>query len=98
MFETWQKRDGLKGLPVGLDSSSVLGMAFLRDADVALERQGIVHGRWVDEFTIVGPARGTCRPAIGVLQLALAGLKLSLSEQKTHIDPPAEGLASQDAR
>jgi len=57
IFENWQARDGLKGLPVALDSSSVLGTAFLRDVDVELERRRIIHGRWVDDIAMVGAAR-----------------------------------------
>src|SRR5437773_999858 len=50
IFEAWAARDGLVGLPVGLDSSSVLGTSFLRDVDIELEQRGIVHGRWVDDI------------------------------------------------
>jgi len=93
IFENWQARDGLKGLPVALDSSSVLGTAFLRDVDVELERRCIIHGRWVDDIVMVGAARGACRAARDVVALTLATLGLTLSEQKTYFDSRSDGLA-----
>jgi hypothetical protein len=92
MFEAWQDRDGLRGLPVGLDSSSVLGTAFLRDVDVELERRKVRYGRWVDDIVTVGEGRAECRAAIDVAAFAVGALGLKLSELKTFVDNKYEGI------
>ncbi len=40
------------GLPVGPEASAMLASAVLSDADDAIESEGVLHVRWVDDFLI----------------------------------------------
>ena len=74
--------DGVRGLPVGPDPSAVLANAVLGRADLALERAGVPHVRWVDDVVL---SSSDPRGALGVLRGALEEIGLRLNERKTRI-------------
>ena len=76
--------DGVRGLPVGPDPSAVLANAVLGRADLALERAGVAHVRWVDDVVLSSPDPGG---ALGVFRGALEEIGLRLNERKTRVVP-----------
>jgi reverse transcriptase-like protein len=78
---------GIRGLPVGPESSAVLANAALLPVDEALRVTGAVSLRWVDDVVAF---TATYREATRVLHLVratLGVLGLSLNEAKTRILP-----------
>jgi Reverse transcriptase (RNA-dependent DNA polymerase) len=74
--------EGVRGLPVGPDPSAVLANAVLGRADLALERAGVAHVRWVDDVVL---SSSDPRGALRVLRGALEEIGLRLNERKTRV-------------
>ncbi len=81
-FLTGLEPDGVRGLPVGPDPSAVLANAVLGHADRALDRAGIAHVRWVDDWAL---SSSDPAGALEVLRRALEEIGLGLNERKTRI-------------
>jgi hypothetical protein len=99
VFQQWQLRDGLHGLPIGPEVSAVIGNFFLRPADRSLEANGYEHLRWCDDILIFGRTITSCQSSIFVLDEMLRKLRLTRSVQKTlpfyNIDDARRNLQDQ---
>lgn len=85
--------EGVRGLPIGPHPSAVLANAVLGHADRALERAGIAHLRWVDDFVLgVGDAPEGAA-GLRLLRGSLADLGLSLNGSKTRLALEPAGIA-----
>jgi hypothetical protein len=83
LLQQWQVRDGLLGLPIGPEVSTIIGNFFLHPVDKLLEANGYEHLRWSDDILTFGSTIETCRDSMAVLDQGLSDLKLSRSLTKT---------------
>jgi hypothetical protein len=95
VLEYWQRTEGLKGLPVGIEASAVLGNAFLEPVDRGLIEAGAYHLRFADDILIFAENRSIGDALVNVLDenLTMMGLERSLPKTKW-FDDPEEAISS----
>jgi group II intron reverse transcriptase/maturase len=81
-----------EGSPQGGVISPWLANLVLDDLDKALEAQGLRFVRYADDFVILCPSRDEADKALDLVREVLAGLKLSLNEEKTRISSMKQGF------
>jgi hypothetical protein len=84
---------GVRGLPVGPESSAVLANAILAELDRAARESGVTHVRWVDDLALWGP-RGDVLRALAALEGVAARRGLTLNDGKTRLLAGREELRS----
>jgi hypothetical protein len=91
VLEYWQRFEGLKGLPIGVEASAVLGNVFLESIDRALAEAGANHLRFADDFWIFAENRSIGDALIELFdeRLNMVGLERSL--------PKTQWLDSEEA-
>lgn len=83
VLRAWQREDSQLGLPIGFESSSVLGNIFLKPVDDLIERLGVVHLRYGDDVLLFGDNLEVCNSVLQPLDSELDALGLSRSLEKT---------------
>lgn len=73
------------GLPVGGQCARILAEVMMSPIDRALNDEGIIWHRYVDDFTVITSSREDAYHALAVLSHALADYGLSLNRSKTTI-------------
>jgi Reverse transcriptase (RNA-dependent DNA polymerase) len=95
MFEFWHESSNLRGLPIGLQASSVVSNFFLNPVDRALERAGLLHRRYGDDMLIFTENSQVNRVGVELLDKRLDDLRLTRSVEKTDIfDDPNKAKAN----
>jgi hypothetical protein len=86
----WQHYSGLKGLPVGPDSSHIPGTAFLKPVDIAMQRATDGYYRYTDDivYFVTDPAAGDLLATLDE-GLAELGLRRGVDKTEVHHDPAA---------
>lgn len=92
MLAEWAKGGELRGLPIGPETSSVLGNAFLLPLDQFFMGQGLSHFRYMDDVVVIGGALQEEELARTV-DRTLGSLGLRRNETKTRTFPA--GMASE---
>lgn len=92
-FLSWLNSKSSQGVPVGPTASIVMAEAALIDVDQFLFERGFEHVRYVDDFQIFGPDRGSLEILLQEFCVYLhENQRLSLSPEKTRIRPSEEFL------
>jgi hypothetical protein len=95
VLEYWQRVEGLRGLPIGVEASAVLGNAFLEQVDRGLVEAGGSHFRFADDIFVFAENRAVGDALINVLDEKLTMIGLERSIQKTKwFDDPDQAIAS----
>jgi len=77
IFRAWQIRDGLQGLPIGPESSAVIGNFLLRPVDRSRAANGYEYLRWSDDILTFGRTIASCRDSMVVLGEVLSNFRLA---------------------
>ena len=93
MLAGWRRRNGLRGLPIGPEPSSLLGNVFLLPVDDRCRTQGITHLRWMDDMRLFGPAEAVCGQFVPMLDTQFGQQRLRRNVEKTYISSGAEAEA-----
>jgi hypothetical protein len=83
IFQEWQLRDGLQGLPIGPEVSAVSGNFILHPVDRSLEANRHEYLRWSDDILTFGQTVANCQDSMVVLDEVLSNLRLARSGKKT---------------
>lgn len=78
----------VKGLPQGAPIAPVLANIFLTPFDRALERSGLKHVRYADDFVVVADDETDAHRALGIIRNALAERGLSVKPGKSDVVRP----------
>jgi hypothetical protein len=84
-METWQHRDGLRGLPVGAEWSPIYAHAMLSAVDAGLVWAGYLHDRWSDDVAAVVLRRGSPDDLLATIDQSLGAVALVRSVAKTEV-------------
>jgi hypothetical protein len=94
VLESWQRVDGLKGLPIGVEASAVLGNVFLEQIDRGLIEAGGDHFRFADDIFIFAENRSIGDALVNVVDEKLTIMGLERSIEKTQwFDDPDEAIS-----
>jgi hypothetical protein len=83
VLRRFQER-GVRGLPVGPESSAILANAVLARLDEAIRGRGVRHLRWVDDVVLWGAAEDA-RAALHALREVAGTVGLELHGDKTRL-------------
>lgn len=73
------------GLPVGGQCARILAEVMMTPVDRALDDEGVIWHRYVDDFTLITPSQEDAYRALSILSHILADYGLSLNRTKTTI-------------
>ena len=79
----WESEHGVVGLPIGPDASRLLANAFLLPMDLAIERAGVEHRRWMDDTLVLARVLAECTIAVEAAAEALSKIGLAFSDEKS---------------
>jgi hypothetical protein len=95
MFKFWQDSFNLRGLPIGLQASSVVSNFFLNPVDRSLAQAGLLHRRYGDDMLIFTENTKVNTAGVALLDNRLNDLQLRRSVPKTNIfDDPDKAKAN----
>lgn len=92
MLLEWARAGNIMGLPIGPETCSVLGNAFLLPLDAALSGSGFTHFRYMDDIVVVGTHLQE-QDVVNTVDRALNTLRLRRNDDKTR--PYAAGRAAE---
>jgi hypothetical protein len=91
LLQLWSRR--AKGLPVGPNASKILAEAVLCRVDRLLLAQGVEYVRYVDDFKLIAPDRGTAERDAQILAAVLEENGFTLNADKTEYVEPTQAVS-----